>query len=213
MALDKSFYRQVLGHFTTGVAILTTRSSAGLAGMTINSFCSVSLSPPLVLVCVDRGSYTLPGLRESGIFVVNILTDQQEHLARGFARPSEARYKHFCYANYWLAATGAPVLSDALAFVDVRIVNEHPGGDHVIMLGEVQAMGMGKHLLFADGTETRSARAESDTASEKADSVSPLTFYQGQYQRLQLTDQQAGSLLLDQQQYSLLDKNMAKLSV
>ncbi len=180
MALDKILYRQILGHFATGVSLLTTRSHVGPAGMTINSFCSVSLDPPLILVCVDRKSHTLTSLRESGIFAVNILTDQQEQLARAFARPSDKRYDTFCGARYSVAATGSPIIDDALAFIDARTVNEYPGGDHVILLGEVQALGMGKHRFLVDGTQ--GYRAEE--VEKNGPQALPLTFYRGTYRSL-----------------------------
>src|SRR6266567_1590497 len=146
MAIEKNFFRQIMGHFATGVTVVTTRSEKGLSGLTVNAFCSVSLDPPLVLICVDLTSNTLSFIRESGTFAVNILTDQQEHLSRCFATPSEERYKHFCYAGYRIAATGSPVLDGALAFIDARVVAEYPGGDHVIFIGQVEALGAGGQL-------------------------------------------------------------------
>ena len=82
MAIEKDFFRQVMGRFATGVTVVTTKSQETLAGLTVNAFCSVSLNPPLVLVCVDLTSATLPVIRESGVFAVNILTDKQEYLSR-----------------------------------------------------------------------------------------------------------------------------------
>jgi len=84
MAIEKNFFRQVMGRFATGVTVVTTCVRENLVGLTVNSFCSVSLDPPLVLVCIDLNSSTLPYFRESGSFVVNILSDQQEHLSRCF---------------------------------------------------------------------------------------------------------------------------------
>src|SRR5438105_315272 len=127
MPIEKNFFRQVMGQFTTGVTVVTTQNHKGMVGLTVNSFCSVSLYPPLILICVDLNSYTLPYFRESGAFVVNILTDQQECLSRCFATPSRARYEHFCHASFHLAATGSPVIDGVLAFIDARIVSEYPG--------------------------------------------------------------------------------------
>ena len=100
MAIEKEFFRQVMGRFATGVTVVTARSRETLAGLTVNAFCSVSLNPPLVLVCVDLTSATLPVIRESGVFAVNILTDKQEHLSRCFATPSRERFECFCHAGY-----------------------------------------------------------------------------------------------------------------
>ncbi|HLQ30795.1 MAG TPA: flavin reductase family protein, partial [Ktedonobacteraceae bacterium] len=85
MTIDTDFFRQVAGQFATGVTVVTTHSQGTLAGITVNAFCSVSLDPPLILVCIDLNSTTLPCIRESRTFVVNILTNEQEHLSRCFA--------------------------------------------------------------------------------------------------------------------------------
>src|SRR5215469_15433787 len=149
MAIEKDFFRQVMGRFATGVTVVTTRSNMGLSGLTVNSFCSVSLDPPLVLVCVDLTSNTLSYIRDSCIFAVNILTDQQEEFSRCFATSSEERYTYFCHASFHVAATGSPILDGSLAFIDARVVAEYPGGDHVIFLGQVEAMGVPGQVVFA----------------------------------------------------------------
>src|SRR6266581_1783967 len=149
MTIEIDFFRQVMGQFTTGVTVVTTRSHEGLAGLTVNSFTSVSLDPPVVLICVDLYSTTLPFIRASGTFAVNILTSEQEALSRCFATTSEERYKHFCHASYNIAATGSPILDGGLAFIDSRIVAEYPGGDHVIFLAQVVAMGTDGQAAFA----------------------------------------------------------------
>ncbi|HZO75814.1 MAG TPA: flavin reductase family protein [Ktedonobacteraceae bacterium] len=202
MAMDKSLYRQVLGYFATGVVVLTTRGSTGLVGLTINSFCSVSLDPPLVLVCIDLNSHTLPGLHESGAFVVNILTEQQEHLSRCFAHPSEARYEHFCYASYREVATGAPVIDGVLAFIDARIVAEYPGGDHIIVLGEVQALGVSDDILPVNGTEERPNSIQLDGTPMIGTLPTPLLYYRGRYSHLALDQQHLHHTLHHEKEYS-----------
>lgn len=201
MAVDKSLYRQVMGRFATGVAVLTTNSLAGPVGLTINSFCSVSLDPPLVLVCVDRKSSTLSSFRESGSFVVNILTDRQEHLSRGFATASKDRYEHFCHASYWQASTGSPIIDDVLAFIDTRIINEYPGGDHVIFLGQVQALGVSNHMLCDEKTALNAAEDTSvcGISSVIEDTAAPLTYYRGQYRCLTSDDNQLYVLMRDKE--------------
>ena len=78
MPIEKDFFRQVMGQFATGVTVVTTCTERGRpVGLTVNAFCSVSLDPPLVLICVDLRSHALAHIRESGIFVVNILTNRQ----------------------------------------------------------------------------------------------------------------------------------------
>jgi len=85
MAIEKDFFRQVMRRFATGVTVVTTRSQQTLAGLTVNAFCSVSLNPPLILICVDLTSTTCPVIRESGVFAVNMLTEKQKDLSRCFA--------------------------------------------------------------------------------------------------------------------------------
>lgn len=182
MVFEKDFFRQVMGHFATGVTVVTTRSQGTLAALTANAFCSVSLNPPLILICVDLSSTTRPAIRESGVFAVNILTDKQEDLSRCFATSSAERYEDFCHAGYHVAATGAPIIDDTLAFIDARVVAEYPGGDHVIFLGQVEAMGVAGLVIFAreaDG-EHIAVVEHGSNGTEKA----PLAYYLGQYRHL-----------------------------
>ncbi|MGH2507194.1 MAG: flavin reductase family protein, partial [Ktedonobacteraceae bacterium] len=98
MARDTDFFRKVMGQFATGVTVATTRSQAGTAGLTVNSFTSVSLDPLLVLICVVARSQALPFFRAGGVFAVNILTQEQETLSNCFATSSDERYASFCHA-------------------------------------------------------------------------------------------------------------------
>src|SRR5260370_35712227 len=148
MAIETEFFRQVMGRFATGVSVVTTRRQERLAGLTVNAFCSVSLNPPLILICIDLASTTCPAIHESGVFAVNMLTEKQEELSRCFATASSERYEGFCQACYHVAATGAPIIDDALAFIDARVVAEYPGGDHVIFLGQVAAMAVAGQVVF-----------------------------------------------------------------
>ncbi len=194
MAIENDFFRQVMGHFATGVTVVTTRSENGLSGLTVNSFCSVSLDPPLVLICVALNSQTLPYIRESGTFVVNILTDQQEDLSRCFATTSQERYEHFCHASYHVAATGSPVIDGALAFIDTRVVAEYPGGDHVIFVAQVEAMGVGGQVAFANEADEQHANLIGNNGNVPLeDKKAPLAYYRGQYRHLAL-DYQLPSL-------------------
>jgi flavin reductase (DIM6/NTAB) family NADH-FMN oxidoreductase RutF len=193
MALDTDFFRKVMGHFATGVTIATTRGQAGVAGLTVNSFTSVSLNPLLVLICVDLHSQALPFFRESGVFAVNILTQEQEALSNCFATSSEERYTHFCHAPYDTAATGSPILDGALAFVDARVTAEYPGGDHAIFLGEVLAMGYDEERLFlpgVNGNQQPEIRRTTHPAGQNGHGegthaqAAPLLYYRGQYYHL-----------------------------
>jgi Conserved protein/domain typically associated with flavoprotein oxygenases, DIM6/NTAB family len=187
MAIEKAFFRQVMGSFATGVTVVTTKSQGILGGITVNSFCSASLNPPLVLICIGKNSSVLPLLRESNIFAVNMLSDQQEEYSRDFATNSEERSKNFCNAAYHTAVTGAPVLDDVLAFVDTRIVAEYPGGDHIIFLGQVEAMGIAGKINYvtAEGQElpTVDKHATEETAQTIVDGK-PLLYFAGQYRNL-----------------------------
>ncbi len=192
MTIEKDFFRQVMGQFTTGVTVVTTRSHEGLAGLTVNSFTSVSLDPPLVLICVDLRSTILPHIRESRTFAVNILTSEQEALSRCFATTSQERYEYFCHASYHTAATGSPILDGALAFIDASIVAEYPGGDHAIFLGRVVAMGTDGLAAFASENEKQHSTLTEWISDETGDGhlllnrdqKTPLAYYRSQYRHL-----------------------------
>lgn len=182
MGIEKDFFRHVMGHFATGVTVVTTRSQERLAGLTVNAFCSVSLNPPLILICVDLTSTTCPSIRESGVFAVNVLTEKQEYLSRCFATTSVERYEGFCHARYHVAATGAPIIDDTLAFLDARVVAEYPGGDHVIFLGQVVATGVADQVAFAHEADREHATVveHGSNGTEKA----ALAYYLGHYRHL-----------------------------
>ena len=183
MAIEKDFFRQVAGQFATGVTVVTTCSQGKPAGITVNAFCSVSLEPLLVLICIDLVSLTLPVIRESGSFAVNILTNEQEELSRCFAGSTEERYEHFCHASFHIAATGAPIIDDVLAFIDARVVAEYPAGDHVIFLGQVEAMGTNGHVAFAH-EEDQQLAALNGHINEAGNEKAPLAYYRGKYRHL-----------------------------
>ena len=184
MTIEKDFFRQVMGHFATGVTVVTTNNKGVVSGLTVNAFCSVSLNPPLVLVCIDIHSHALTQLRESGTFAVNMLTEQQEDLSRCFSTQNEERFTHFCHASYHTVATGAPVLADVLAFVDARVVAEYPGGDHSIFLGQVEALGIGGKVLFTDEHTHTHTEEPGHNGQTPVKSETPLTYYLGHYHRL-----------------------------
>lgn len=138
--IDEADFRRIMGHFATGVAVVATRDADGaLRGLTANAVASVSLEPPLVLACVDRGAESHDAIAASGRFSVNVLAAGQEALARRFAEwPAGLKFDGIGHRT---AATGAPVLEDALAWVDCRLWAAYPGGDHTIFVGEVAAGG------------------------------------------------------------------------
>ncbi|HTK09847.1 MAG TPA: flavin reductase family protein [Ktedonobacteraceae bacterium] len=186
MAIEKDFFRQVMGCFATGVTVVTTQHEGELGGLTVNAFCSVSLDPPLVLVCIDRNSSTLQLMHESKRFAVNMLRDDQEAISRCFATHSEERFDRFCEVPYRTIATGAPVLDHVLAFIDARVVAEYPGGDHMIFLGQVEAMGTDGKVIFADDELARQ-QPSLISGNGAGSSREPLAFFRGKYR--QLTEQ------------------------
>lgn len=144
-------YRQVLGHFATGVTVVTTASGGAPAGLAVNSFTSVSLAPPLIAFCVARTSSTWPRIQAAGAFCVNILAEDQEHLCRVFATSGRDKFRG---VGWRPAESGAPILAGALAWVDCFVEAEHPGGDHLIVVGRVREVGVdreGRPLVFYRG--------------------------------------------------------------
>jgi flavin reductase (DIM6/NTAB) family NADH-FMN oxidoreductase RutF len=151
--IDQSEFRRVIGHFATGVAIVTTTREDGSAcGLTVSAVSSLSLDPTLILVCVGRDSDTLPWLERAGFFAVNVMEEGKgETLARRFAGGGDE--DKFRGVAWHAEHTGAPVLDDALTWLDCRVTDALPGGDHIIFVGEVVAADAreGTPLLYYRG--------------------------------------------------------------
>lgn len=129
-------FRRVLGHFATGVTILTTIDSESRpTGLTVSAFCSVSLDPPQVLVCVDHKSQSYPALRDGPTFAVNILSTEHEHVSRRFAT---TRLDKFDGIPWSRGRLGLPLIDGALAHLECRTVSRHVEGDHTILVGLVE---------------------------------------------------------------------------
>lgn len=158
MPLDSDLFRSVLGRFASGVTVVTTRDQEGHDhGMTVSAFSSVSLSPPLVLVCIDRRASTHGVITTAEWIVVNVLSAAQEPLSRRFSYlDAEARFDGVGFSR---GPHGAAILDDVLAFVECRIVQCLDGGDHTIVIAEVEA---------ADARDER-----------------PLLYYRGGYAQLE----------------------------
>lgn len=149
-------FRRVLGHFATGVTVVTTcDGDARPAGLTASAFSSVSLDPPLVLVCVDHKAQSYPALHERGRFAVNILKSGQEPLSRRFA---STRLDKFDGVPFRLSPLGLPLIDGVLAQIQCTTVSTYAEGDHTIFVGRVE-----------------------DAAIESGE---PLLYYRGQYDRL-----------------------------
>jgi 3-hydroxy-9,10-secoandrosta-1,3,5(10)-triene-9,17-dione monooxygenase reductase component len=149
-------FRDVLGHFATGVTIITATDAEGPAGVAANSFTSVSLDPPLVLFCVARTSTTWPRIERARKFAVNILGEHQEELSRLFALKGADR---FGQTEWHIGVGGSPVLHDVLAYIDCEFWAEYDGGDHIIVVGKVLDLGI-------------------------THDAGPLVFFRGRYGRL-----------------------------
>ncbi|WP_234343628.1 flavin reductase family protein [Streptomyces sp. NRRL F-5123] len=156
--VDGRSLRTVSGLFVTGVTVISTGDGEQGDGTTVNSFTSVSLDPPLILFCIHRDSRLRDELARTGRFAVNLLARRHEQLATTFAgRQVPASERVFSGRS----RRGVPVLSESLAYMDCDIRAEYPGGDHVIVLGEVAELGVHRQ------------RQE------------PLTFFEGSFGRLE----------------------------
>jgi len=158
MPVSGDEFRRALSQFASGVTIVTTRDAAGQPlGLTVSAFCSVSLEPPLVLVCVDKKASSYSGFLESRAFVVNILAEDQQELSRRFATKDLKKFEGVLYRA---GIEGIPVLEGAVANLECRLVHAYEGGDHTIFVG---------------GVEKTSVRED----------VLPLLYFRGSYRRLQ----------------------------
>jgi len=160
MILDDMAFRRALGQFATGISVVTTRDLEGRAqGLTVNSFCSVSLEPPLVLICIDHRSETNAGLAHSGLFNVSVLAETQEDLSRRFAGGGPTKFHGI---ELPAGANGLPVIPGALATLECRIVASHAAGDHTVYIGRVESLSVspGRPLVYHGSTYRRLAPEE-----------------------------------------------------
>ncbi len=151
MPVDKAEFRRALGHFAAGVTVVTSQFENGeIGGLTVTAFSSLSLEPPLVLVCIDRRARMHDRLQKGGNFAVNVLSEHQELVSRQFAASSSDPFHEIGFRH---GLTGAPLMQDVLATVECRIVELLGGGDHTIVIGEVAATSVreGKPLLYFRG--------------------------------------------------------------
>ena len=154
-------FRRVLGHFASGVTIVTTLDGEGRpAGLTASAFSSVSLDPPLVLVCVALTAQSYPAFHAHGRFAINVLATDHEPVARRFASTGSGAEK-FEGTGYRPGTLGLPILDDALAELECTIIHAYPAGDHTIFVGQVEA-----------------AESRGDAGLE------PLLYYRGRFNRL-----------------------------
>ncbi len=149
--IDPAQFRQVLGHFPTGVAVVTAMHEGVPVGLSIGSFTSVSLDPPLVAFFPSKTSTSWPVIEASGAFCANVLAEDQEELSRLFAGKAEDK---FAGIGWRPGPTGSPVLDGVLAWIDCDIERVEEAGDHWYVLGRVRdlaATGTGGPLVFFRG--------------------------------------------------------------
>lgn len=149
-AFDEARFKEVLGHFATGVTIVTAMEDGLPVGFTCQAFTSLSLHPPMVALAPAKTSTSWPRIRRAGFFCVNVLGSHQEALCRTFAVSGGDKFTGIAWH---LGASGAPVLDGSLAVVECRLGVIHDAGDHELVTGEVLAMevGTGVPLLFYRG--------------------------------------------------------------
>ena len=156
MSIDSKLFRNVMGTFATGVTVVTTQDDEKIPyAVTVSSFTSVSLDPPLVLVCLDNQLASLEAFLKSGRFAINILAHDQENFSNLSARRGSDRSE--CLTA--VGSTGLPVMENPLALIECRLKKTFPGGDHKILLGEVVHLSLGPSL----------------------EESQPLLFYRGRY--------------------------------
>lgn len=163
IAFTSQEFRKIMSHFASGVTVVTTLAKDGTYhGITVSSFTSVSLDPPLVLICIAKNAAAHQILPETGFFCVNFLHEGQVNLSNRFAGRDPGQ-RSFEDIPLYTSATGAPVFAEALGFVDCRITNAYDGGDHTIFLGEVLQLGA------------------ADPTLENGQESSPLLYYKSNY--------------------------------
>lgn len=156
---DDAKFRQVLGHFPTGVTVITAMHEGSPVGLAVGSFASLSLNPPLVLFCPGNQSSSWPKIREAGVFCVNVLGADQEHVCRVFASKEPDKFATIGWKP--TAVTGSPHIQGVLAWIDCEIETVYPGGDHDIVVGRVRDL-------------------------DANDEHGPLVFYRGGYGRFEV---------------------------
>lgn len=162
MSFDKKIFRQTLGHFATGVVVVTTRWNNHCYGMTVNSFTSVSLEPPLILFCSNPNGHTPRAILESGIFGVSILAQNQIELAKRLAGMTQvSEMDRFDGLDFRLSPAGTPWMNGALAWLECQLEQQWEAGDHKVLLARVS------HI------------------EQCPDHLDPLLFFKGQWPTIQ----------------------------
>ncbi|MDH0303264.1 MULTISPECIES: flavin reductase family protein [unclassified Pseudomonas] len=154
-AIAPSRFRQALGHYASGITVITSRIDGDPLGFTCQSFYSVSMSPPLVSFSVMSSSASYPHIRQAGRFAVNILSDEQVDISNQFARRGTDKWHG---VEWQESPLGNPIIAGSLHWLDCEIHAEHTAGDHLIVIGEVKALNL-----------------------QEAAATQPLLYFKGQY--------------------------------
>lgn len=157
-AIEPLRFRQALGHFASGITVITSRGDAEPVGFTCQSFYSVSVNPPLISFSVMAGSASYPHIRKAGRFAVNILSADQAPISNQFARQGTDKWQGIQWQE---SPLGNPIISGSLHWLDCEIHAEHQAGDHLIVIGEVKALDL-----------------------QHAPSTQPLLYFKGRYCQL-----------------------------
>ena len=178
--LDTRALRNALGHYTTGVTIVTTRTPNGAhTGVTVNSFTSVSLEPPLVLFCLAMRSSLLAAFEQASHFAINVLAKGQQGLSNRFARPSSNTWEE---VKYRIGSDGCALLTGALGTFECARHDTYPAGDHLILVGRVlrfEAVPTGEPLAFCQGSYGTFTRDQSGVMAPADSSLSDFVSYWG----------------------------------
>ena len=156
MVVSGDEIRRVMGRFATGVTVVTILDDDGAPqGFTVNSLTSVSLDPPLALVCVDLSAKVYPCFQRDRVFAVNILSEAQEEISRRFASKIDDKFQGISCRS---GKSGSPLIDGCIGYMECRIVHDYPGGDHTIFVGQAESTASaqdGKPLLFYGGKYAR----------------------------------------------------------
>jgi flavin reductase (DIM6/NTAB) family NADH-FMN oxidoreductase RutF len=147
MPIDEATFREVLSHFPSGVTVVTTAVGDELSGMTVASFASLSLRPPLVLICIEKSVKTHDAIARAGRFGVSILGADQADVSNRFASKGEDKFEGIPFRR---GPQGSPLIEGAIATMECNVTAQLPGGDHSIFVGEIAdvTVGAGKPLLY-----------------------------------------------------------------
>jgi flavin reductase (DIM6/NTAB) family NADH-FMN oxidoreductase RutF len=155
MPIDKQLFRSVMGNFAAGVTVVTTKKDGGEpCGLTATAFSSVSLLPPLALVCVDKKSDSYPHFEPAGVFAVNLLASDQQAISQRFAVSGGDKFTGVAWHP---GSLGAPILEGTIGHLECRIAYAYEGGDHTIYVGEIEAAAVndGEPLVYFRGAYRR----------------------------------------------------------